>query len=91
MVNLSKCDKCGNRNIMCFMCNDNKHYREWKHSHDRMIRNIAIDEFAEKMNWSYQTLIDNGDCSTNCKGCLEEILKSINEIAEQLKGGSDER
>lgn len=50
MVNLSKCDKCGNRNTMCFLCNDNKHYRETKYSHDRVIRNNTINEFIRALN-----------------------------------------
>ena len=48
-MNLEKCDKCGNRNVMCFLCVNNKHYRETKYSHNNSIRNNAIDEFAERL------------------------------------------
>ena len=73
MVNLSKCDKCGNRNVMCFICNDNKHYREWGFSHDRMIRNIAIDEFAKELKTNSEL------------GYIGYLDRVVDEIAEQLK------
>lgn len=45
-MNLILCDKCGNRNIMCFNCEQNKHYRESNRSHDEYIKRKSIKEFA---------------------------------------------
>ena len=48
-MDLLKCDKCRNRNIMCCVCEKNKQYRETDFSHDVYIRNKAIDDFADKL------------------------------------------
>lgn len=79
-MNLKKCDKCGNRNIMCFLCENNKHYRETKYSHDNFIKNKAIDEFAERIKQDDVIEYMSSDVS------YEAIVSFINEIAEQLKG-----
>lgn len=91
MVNLSQCDKCGNRNVMCFACNDNKHYREWKYSHDRTIRNIAIDEFAHQLKETFNQEFPSDYESTKQYFTLENARMIVDEIAEQLKGGSDDK
>lgn len=48
---------------------------------EQEIRNKAIDEFAERLQLKIMTEIDD---------CADE-LDWIDEIAEQLKGGSDDR
>ena len=49
--------------------------------------NKALDKFADKLKSGYKEIIGNNDCGTDCKPCLNEFLKDIDEIAEQLKGG----
>ena len=46
-TNLRLCDNCKSRYIMCCICSDNSHYREGKHSIERMIRKQAITDFVE--------------------------------------------
>ena len=84
MTNLSKCDKCGNRNIMCFACNDNKHYREWEFSYDKTIRYDAIKEFAD---WCYINGIDFSYMrkATDTESYSERVIKRF--LEEHLKGG----
>ena len=48
-MNLMLCDKCGNRNIMCFNCKSNEHYRESNFSHDKYVKKQAIKEFTQKI------------------------------------------
>jgi hypothetical protein len=54
-MNLLKCDKCANRNIMCFNCENNHYYRKTDWSHDEHILQEAIKDFAE---WCYINGID---------------------------------
>ena len=81
-MNLSKCDKCGNRNIMCFLCENNKHYRETKYSYDRVIRNNTIDEFISRLEkHTQENWIDHQEYGIT--------WADIEQIAEQMKGGSE--
>ena len=51
------------------------------------IRAKAIDEFAEKLKEPYKEILTNNDCGIDCKPCLNEFLKEIDDIAEQMKAG----
>lgn len=81
-MDLLKCDKCRNRNIMCCVCEKNKQYRETDFSHDVYIRNKAIDDFANvlKENYDYLPQILS----------QESFALYIDEHAEQLKDGMKE-
>lgn len=46
-MNLLKCDNCGNRNILCFNCESNEHYRKTDFSHDEYVKRKAIEEYVE--------------------------------------------
>ena len=72
-MDLLKCDKCGNRNIMCCVCEKNKQYRKTDFSHDVYTRNKALDDFVNvcKSNILCQTF--------GLRQC------DIEKIAEQLK------
>lgn len=76
MANLMKCDNCGNRYTMCFLCDKNKHYRETKHSYKQSIRNDAIYDFFKEL----QKYEDDD-------GWLRLKMSTIYEIAEQIKEG----
>ena len=52
----------------------------------RMVRDETIDKFVEKLKSGYEEIIANNDCSIDCKPCLNEFLKEIDEFAEQMKG-----
>ena len=76
-MDLLKCDKCRNRNIMCCVCEKNKQYIETDFSHDVYIRNKAIDDFANvlKENYDYLPQILSQEAFGIC----------IDEYAEKLK------
>lgn len=75
-MNLLKCDKCGNRNVMCSLCEKNRLYRETEYSHDNFIRNKAVDEFAEELLKVSEGNID-----------MYVWCSDIKRIAEQMKAG----
>ena len=72
-MDLLKCDKCRNGNIMCCVCEKNKQYRETDFSNDVYIRNKAIDDFADKLKQDVMTI------TFGLRIC------DIDRIAEQLK------
>ena len=48
-MNLIFCDKCGNRNIMCYSCVNSNKYKKSDFSHDEYIKRESIKKFAEKI------------------------------------------
>lgn len=48
-MNLLKCDNCGNRNILCFNCESNEHYRNTAFSHDEYVKRKAIEGYVEEV------------------------------------------
>lgn len=80
-MNLSKCDNCGNRNIMCFSCKSNKHYREAKYSHDNYIRNKAIEDFAKRL---LEVAYEDYESDKLIIDYADAVI-----IAEQMKGGAE--
>ena len=73
MVNLSKCDDCGNRYIMCSLCNKNEFYRKTNHSYKQVIRYDAIREFAHIL---FAKAGKDGKIHISCY--------EVKELAEQL-------
>ncbi len=49
------------------------------------IRDKTIQMFLAALHRSYQQLLDNGECGTSCKSCMNELLKEFDDIAEQVR------
>lgn len=92
MANLMKCDNCGNRYTMCFLCNKNEYYRETKYSYKRSIRNEAIDgfvkhlenEISENTIWG---MLPIGSRDSIADEIVEYVIDISKKIAEQMKEG----
>lgn len=81
-MNLLKCDKCGNRNVMCSLCEKNRLYRETEYSHNNFIRNKAVDEFVEKIDKHVFEKKTEEQYSNSVS-----FMREIKQIAEQMKAG----
>ena len=97
-MDLLKCDKCRNRNIMCCVCEKNKQYRETDFSHDVYIRNKAIDDFIKSEDYLMEKIKEEKaevsiDYEWRKVVCLDDIRRMLHqgllEIAEQLKAGGE--
>lgn len=89
-MNLLKCDNCGNRNILCFNCESNEHYRSTAFSHDEYVKRKAIEGYVEAVVKEVQDIgtsfCTTVHCNDECENCDHgSIMKAVIDVIR--KGG----
>lgn len=89
-MNLLKCDNCGNRNILCFNCESNEHYRSTAFSHDEYVKRKAIEGYVEAVVKGLEELREKAD--ENSKTSSDYYYRcglafGLNKAIKIVKGG----